>query len=214
MPHTIASREQWLTARAALLEREKEHTRLGDELARGRRELPWLAIEQRYTLQTAHGPKTLPELFDGRSQLLIYHFMFGSSYQSGCPVNSSIADSFDALIPHLNARDVTLIGVSGAPIERLEAYRRRMGWRFEWVSSSASQFNADLGFSTSAEQTRAAIEPILEQLPAVALPERPGGRHRYLRLPDRAVRVHRVGRWRPTERCFRRTRRQVAESSS
>lgn len=169
MPHTIASREQWLTARAALLEREKEHTRLGDELARGRRELPWLAIEQRYTLQTAHGPKTLPELFDGRSQLLIYHFMFGSSYQSGCPVNSSIADSFDALIPHLNARDVTLIGVSGAPIERLEAYRRRMGWRFEWVSSSASQFNADLGFSTSAEQTRAAIEPILEQLPAVAL---------------------------------------------
>ena len=168
MPHTIASREQWLTARAALLEREKEHTRIGDELSRRRRELPWLAIEQPYTLETAAGDTTLVELFDGRSQLLIYHFMFGPSYQAGCPVNSSIADSFDGLIPHLKARDVTLIGVSGAPIERLEAYRRRMGWSFQWASSYTSEFNADLGFSRGAEQTREAIEPILDQLPAVA----------------------------------------------
>ena len=146
-------------ARAALLEREKEHTRMGDELARQRRELPWVPVEKQYTLQTADGPKTLAELFDGRSQLLIYHFMFGPSYETGCPVNSSIADSFDSLIPHLKARDVTLIAVSGAPIEKLLAYRERMGWSFDWASSYESDFNADLGFSSSPEQTRAAIEP-------------------------------------------------------
>jgi predicted dithiol-disulfide oxidoreductase (DUF899 family) len=166
--HEIVSREEWLAARAALLEREKEHTRTGDELSRRRRELPWVPVEKQYTLQTADGPKTLPELFDDRSQLLIYHFMFGSSYESGCPVNSSIADSFDSLIPHLKARDVTLIAVSGAPIQKLLAYRKRMGWRFDWASSYGSDFNADIGFSSSLEQTRAAIGPILDKLPAVA----------------------------------------------
>ena len=166
--HKIASREQWLAARAALLEREKEHTRMGDELTQQRRELPWVPVEKQYTLQTADGPKTLAELFDGRSQLLIYHFMFGPSYEAGCPVNSSIADSFDSLIPHLKARDVTLIAVSGAPIEKLLAYRERLGWGFNWASSYDSGFNADLGFSTSPEQTREAIEPILDQLPPVA----------------------------------------------
>ncbi len=164
----IASREEWLAARAALLEREKEHTRMGDELARQRRELPWLAMKKRYALQTAGGLRTLAELFDGRSQLLIYHFMFGPSYESGCPVNSSIADSFDSLKPHLQARDVTLVAVSGAPIEKLLAYRARMGWTFEWASSYQGEFNADLGFSSSLEQTREAVEPILNQLPAVA----------------------------------------------
>lgn len=167
--HTVASREQWLAARAALLEREKEHTRIGDQLAQQRRELPWVAVEKQYTLQTANGTKTLAELFDGRSQLLIYHFMFGPSYASGCPVNSSIADSFDSLIPHLKARDVTLIAVSGAPIEKLLAYRKRMGWRFNWASSYESDFNSDLGFSSGLEQTREAIEPMLDQLPPVAL---------------------------------------------
>jgi predicted dithiol-disulfide oxidoreductase (DUF899 family) len=162
------TRAQWDAARAGLLEREKEYTRLGDELARQRRELPWVAVEKQYTLQTADGPKTLAELFDGRSQLLIYHFMFGPSYEAGCPVNSSIADSFDGLIPHLKARDVTLIAVSGAPIERLLAYRERMGWSFNWASSHKSDFNADLGFSSGLEQTREAIEPILDQLPPVA----------------------------------------------
>jgi predicted dithiol-disulfide oxidoreductase (DUF899 family) len=165
--HRIASREEWLAARGALLEREKEHTRMGDELARQRRELPWVRVEKHYTLQTAEGPKTIPELFDGHSQLLIYHFMFGPSYEAGCPVNSSIADSFDSLIPHLKARDVALIAVSGAPIEKLSAYRERMGWRFNWASSSDSDFNTDFGFSSSLEQTRQAIEPILDQLPPV-----------------------------------------------
>jgi predicted dithiol-disulfide oxidoreductase (DUF899 family) len=164
----IASREQWLAARGALLEREKEHTRMGDELARQRRELPWVPVERQYTLQTADGPKTLAELFDGRSQLLIYHFMFGPSYEAGCPVNSSIADSFDSLIPHLRARDVTLIAVSGAPIEMLLSYRERMGWRFNWASSSESDFNTDLGFSSGLGQTREQIDSILDQLPPVA----------------------------------------------
>jgi predicted dithiol-disulfide oxidoreductase (DUF899 family) len=166
--HPIVSRAEWLQARAALLEREKHHTRLGDELAQERRELAWVAVDQRYTLQTASGPKTLAELFDGRSQLLVYHFMFGPEYEQGCPVNSSIADAFDALIPHLEARDATLIAVSGAPIERLLAYRRRMGWSFGWASSYGSDFNADLGFSSDLDQTRGSIEPVLDDLPAVA----------------------------------------------
>jgi len=166
--HKTVPREEWLAARTALLESEKEHTRMGDELAQQRRELPWVPVEKRYTLQTADGSKTLPELFDGHSQLLIYHFMFGPSYEAGCPVNSSIADSFDSLTPHLKARDVTLIAVSGAPIDKLSAYRKRMGWRFNWASSYERDFNTDLGFSSSLEQTRAAIEPILDQLPPVA----------------------------------------------
>ena len=166
--HKIVPREEWVAARATLLEREKEHTRMGDELAQQRRELPWLPVGKQYTLQTGDGPKTLAELFDGRSQLLIYHFMFGPSYEAGCPVNSSIADSFDSLIPHLKARDVTLIAVSGALIEKLLAYRERMGWSFTWASSYESDFNTDVGFSSSLEQTREAIEPMLDQLPAVA----------------------------------------------
>ena len=166
--HKIATREEWQGARAALLQREKEHTRMGDELARERRSLPWVRVETEYVLQTADGPKTVAELFDGRSQLLIYHFMFGPSYEAGCPVNSSIADAFDSLIPHLKARDVTLIAVSGAPIEKLQAYRERMGWKFTWASSYESDFNTDVGFSSTPEQTREAIAPILDQLPPVA----------------------------------------------
>ena len=166
--HRIASRDEWLAARGALLVREKEHTRLGDDLARERCGLPWVALEKQYTLQTADGPKTLAELFNGCSQLLIYHFMFGPRYQTGCPVNSSIADTFDGVIPHLKARDVTLIAVSGAPIEKLQAYRERMGWRFTWASSYGSDLGADLGFSSTLDGTREAIEPILDELPAVA----------------------------------------------
>jgi predicted dithiol-disulfide oxidoreductase (DUF899 family) len=166
--HTIVPREEWQAARAALLEREKAHTRLGDDLARQRRELPWVRIDKEYMLGTADGPQTLSQMFDGRSQLLIYHFMFGPSYADGCPVNSSIADTFDSLIPHLEARDVSLIAVSGAPIEKLLEYRARMEWRFNWASSYQSDFNADLGFSSSPEETRKAIEPILDDLPPVA----------------------------------------------
>ncbi len=166
--HNIGTREEWQAAHAALLEREKEHTRMSDELARQRRSLPWVPVEKQYRLQTADGPKTLAQLFDGRSQLLIYHFMFGPSYEAGCPVNSSIADTFDSLIPHLKARDVTVIAASGAPIEKLLAYRERMGWKFDWASSYESDFNTDVGFSSSLEQTREAIEPILDRLPPVA----------------------------------------------
>jgi predicted dithiol-disulfide oxidoreductase (DUF899 family) len=166
--HRVATRDEWQAQRAELLEREKAHTRMGDALARERRALPWVRIEKDYTLHTPDGPRTLVELFDGRSQLLIYHFMFGPSYEAGCPVNSSIADTFDSLIPHLRARDVTLIAVSGAPIEKLAAYRERMGWKFNWASSYESEFNADIGFSSSPEQAREAVGPILDQLPPVA----------------------------------------------
>src|SRR6516162_4701635 len=166
--HRIASREEWQAARQELLNREKEHTRLGDELARQRRELPWVRVEKEYRFGTDGGTKTLDELFDGRSQLLVYHFMFGPSYQAGCPTCSSMADGFDALLPHLRARDVTMICVSGAPIDELLAYRERMGWRFTWASSYDSDFNADMGFSSSQEQTREWVTPMLEQLPLIA----------------------------------------------
>ena len=126
--HRIGTREEWAAAREELLVREKEHTRLGDELARQRRELPWVRVEKDYRLDTDDGPRALAELFDGRSQLLIYHFMFGPSYEAGCPINSSIADSINGLIPHLNAHDVTMLFVSQAPLEKLQAYKRRMGW--------------------------------------------------------------------------------------
>jgi predicted dithiol-disulfide oxidoreductase (DUF899 family) len=141
--HKTGTRDEWLAARAELLEREKELTRMGDELARQRRELPWVAVDKEYTFQTADGPKTLAELFEGRSQLVVYHFMFGPAYASGCPTNSSIADSFNGVLPHLKARDVTMICVSGAPLEKLLVYRERMGWSFNWASSYESDFNFD-----------------------------------------------------------------------
>src|SRR5262245_36386710 len=145
--HRTGTREEWLAAREELLVREKEHTRLGDELARQRRELPWVRVEKNYRFDTDDGEKQLAELFDGRSQLLLYHFMFGPSYDAGCPVNSSIADSVDGVIPHLHHRDVTFALVSQAPLEKLQAYKRRMGWRVPWVSSAPGEFNFDLGFS-------------------------------------------------------------------
>jgi predicted dithiol-disulfide oxidoreductase (DUF899 family) len=165
--HEVVSREEWAAAREELLAREKEHTRLGDELARRRRELPWVRVEKEYRFDTDDGTRPLAELFDGRSQLLVYHFMFGPSYQAGCPTCSSIADSVDGVVPHLNARDVTMLFVSQAPLEKLQAYKRRMGWRFPWVSSANSEFNVDLGFSSSEEQTRKWAAPMLEQLPPI-----------------------------------------------
>ena len=153
----IGSREEWLAAREQLLVREKEHTRLGDELARQRRELPWVPVEKEYRFDTDDGEKALGELFDGRSQLLVYHFMFGPSYEAGCPVNSSIADTIDGVLPHLHARDVTLLLVSQAPLEKLQAYKRRMGWRLPWVSTAHTDFNFDLGFSYTEEQAREAV---------------------------------------------------------
>jgi predicted dithiol-disulfide oxidoreductase (DUF899 family) len=165
--HRIGTREEWAAAREELLVREKEHTRQGDELARQRRELPWARVEQDYRLDTDDGPRALAELFDGRSQLLIYHFMFGPSYQAGCPVNSSIADSINGVVPHLNARDVTMLLVSQAPLERLQAYTRRMGWSIPWASSANSSFNTDLGYSTSEDETRAWVNQSLGSLPPI-----------------------------------------------
>jgi predicted dithiol-disulfide oxidoreductase (DUF899 family) len=166
--HKTGTREEWLAARNQLLAKEKELTRMGDELARQRRELPWVPVEKQYTLQTAGGSTTLAELFDGRSQLVVYHFMFGPGYEAGCPSCSSIADTFNGVLAHLKAADVTMICVSTAPLEKLLAYRERMGWNFTWASSYDSDFNADLGFSASEEQTREWAAPMLEQLPPIA----------------------------------------------
>ncbi len=160
--HDVVSREEWAAARAELLAREKEHTHLSDELARQRRELPWVRVEKEYSFDTDDGTRTLAELFDGRSQLLVYHFMFGPSYEAGCPTCSSMADTVDGALPHLHARDVTMTYVSQAPLEKLQAYRRRMGWNMPWVSSARSDFNFDLGYSRTEEQTREAIAPMLE----------------------------------------------------
>jgi predicted dithiol-disulfide oxidoreductase (DUF899 family) len=163
---TIATREEWQAARDQLLLREKEHTRTADQLARQRRELPWLRVDKEYTLHTADGPRTLAELFDGRSQLVIYHFMFGSDYDAGCPVCSSIADSFAGVVEHLKACDVTMMCVSQAPVEKLLAYRERMGWTFDWASSHDSDFNADFGHTRSREQASAwvpAAPPVVSQ---------------------------------------------------
>ena len=166
--HTTGTYEEWLAAREELLAREKEHTRQGDELARQRRELPWARVEKEYRFDTDDGTRTLSELFDGRSQLLVYHFMFGPSYQAGCPTCSSIADGVNGIVPHLNARDATMLFVSQAPVAKLQAYKHRMGWSFPWVSSANGEFNVDLGFSSSEEQTREWVTPMLEQLPPVA----------------------------------------------
>src|ERR671918_1915446 len=155
--HNVGTREEWLAAREQLLVREKEHTRLGDELAQLRRELPWVRVEKEYRFDTDEGEKALVELFDGRSQLLVYHFMFGPSYEAGDPVNSSIADSVDGLLPHLHARDVTFLLVSQAPLEKLQPYKRRMGWSVPWVSTAHTDFNFDLGFSQTEEQAREAV---------------------------------------------------------
>jgi predicted dithiol-disulfide oxidoreductase (DUF899 family) len=150
----VATREEWLAARDALLVQEKELTRRGDQLAAERRDLPWVPIEKEYRFDTDAGPKTLAELFDGRSQLIAYHFMFGPAYAAGCPVCSSAADTFNGAVPHLNARDVTFTCISRAPLDKLQAYRRRMGWSFPWVSSYRSDYNFDLEISRPEEVTR------------------------------------------------------------
>jgi predicted dithiol-disulfide oxidoreductase (DUF899 family) len=166
--HKIGTREESSTAREQLLVREKEHTRVGDELARQRRELPWVPVEKEYRFDADVGEKALGELFDGRSQLLVYHFMFGPSYEAGCPTCSSMADGINALLPHLHARDVTFVLVSQAPLERLQAYKRRMGWDIPWVSTARTDFNFDLGYSSTEEQTREAVAPMENQLPPIA----------------------------------------------
>ena len=160
--YKTGSREEWLAARLELLKAEKELTRRSDELARRRQELPWVRVEKEYKLETADGTKTLADLFDGRSQLVVYHFMFGPDWEAGCPTCSSTADSFNGVLPHLKARDVTMICVSRAPIEKLLAYRKRMGWSFNWASSQESDFNFDYGVSAGKTMTPDIVVPPLE----------------------------------------------------
>jgi predicted dithiol-disulfide oxidoreductase (DUF899 family) len=156
--HRIGTQEEWQTARDELLQQEKELTRRGDELTKKRRELPWVPVEKEYEFDTEDGTKTLAELFDGRSQLLVYHFMFGPGYSAGCPVCSSIADTLTPQVPHLRARDTTLLLASRAPLAKLHAYRERMGWEIDWVSSGGSDFNRDIGFLYTEEE----LQPFLQ----------------------------------------------------
>src|SRR3984893_2490064 len=148
--HRIVSKSEWLTARQQLLAKEKTMTRLQDELSEERRSLPWVQLDKEYAFEGPNGVETLAELFEGRSQLVIYHFMFGPDDNVGCPHCSLRADGFDGINIHLKHRDVTMIAVSRAPYERLAAYRKRMGWGFKWVSSAQSDFNFDFHISFTA----------------------------------------------------------------
>jgi predicted dithiol-disulfide oxidoreductase (DUF899 family) len=150
----VATQAQWRAERDELLKEEKELTRRGDELAAKRRELPWVLVESDYSFETEAGRKTLADLFDGRSQLVVYHFMFGPSWTAGCPVCSSITDTLNSQVAHINARDTTMLLVSRAPLEKLLAYRERMGWSIDWASSAGNDFNRDLGFLHTEEELR------------------------------------------------------------
>src|SRR5438067_9819903 len=157
--HKTGTREQWLAARLELLKAEKELTRKSDELARRRQELPWVRIDKTYRFDTDEGRASLADLFRGRSQLLVYHFMFGPDYTAGCPSCSAIADGFNGSVVHLANHDVTLAAVSRAPIEKLQAYKRRMGWSFPWASSAGNDFNYDfqVGFTKEQQRSGAAV---------------------------------------------------------
>ena len=152
--HKTGTREEWLAVRLELLEAEKDLTRRSDELARRRQELPWVRIEKEYRFETDEGGAALADLFRGRSQLVVYHFMFGPDYTAGCPSCSVIADGFNGFVIHLANHDVTLTAVSRAPLAKLKAFKRRMGWSFPWASSFGSDFSADFNVSISEEQQR------------------------------------------------------------
>jgi predicted dithiol-disulfide oxidoreductase (DUF899 family) len=168
--HKIATQEEWQAERDELLKEEKELTRRNDELAEKRRALPWVPVEKDYRFETEDGTKSLADLFDGRSQLLVYHLMFGPRYEAACTVCSSIADTLDPNAVHLRARDVTLICSSRAPLEKLLAYRERMGWSFDWVSTVGSEFHRDLGFMHTEEELKpflgGEIPPAVKQVAA------------------------------------------------
>jgi predicted dithiol-disulfide oxidoreductase (DUF899 family) len=152
--HKTATREEWLAARLELLKEEKDLTRRSDELARRRQDLPWVRVDKKYRFETDQGSAALADLFRGRSQLLIYHFMFGPDWKAGCPACSAIADGFNGSVVHLANHDVMLWAVSRAPLEKLQAYKRRMGWTFPWASSFDSDFNFDFNVSYTEEQQR------------------------------------------------------------
>lgn len=148
----IVSREEWVSARKELLDKEKEFTRLRDQLSQERRELPWVKVDKEYVFNSSNGKETLSDLFEGKSQLIIYHFMYGPDWQEGCPSCSFWADNFNGINIHLNHRDINLVCVSRAPIENLEAYKKRMGWSFKWLSSLDSDFNYDYQVSFTPEE--------------------------------------------------------------
>jgi predicted dithiol-disulfide oxidoreductase (DUF899 family) len=153
-PHTTGTREEWLAARLELLDAEKELTRRSDEVARQRQELPWVEIDKDYLFETDQGTASLEDLFRGRSQLLIYHFMFGPEYKAGCPSCSAIADGFNGFVPHLENHDVAITAVSRAPMAAIQSYKRRMEWSFPWASSLMTDFNFDYDVSVTEERQR------------------------------------------------------------
>ena len=167
--HTTGTRDEWLAARRELLAAEKALTRMSDELAARRAALPWVALDKAYLFDTENGPATLRDLFQGRSQLLVYHFMFGPDYTAGCPSCSMIADGFDGFAVHLANHDVTLTAISSGPLDRLLAYRRRMGWSFPWASSAPGDFNADFGvaFTSDQQQSDGGVEYNYRREPAL-----------------------------------------------
>lgn len=152
MSHAVVSREEWLEARRALLLKEKAHTRARDALNAERLALPWVKLDKTYAFATDSGRQTLDQLFDGRGQLLVYHFMLGPDWDAGCEGCSFMADHFDGTLPHLNHHDVTLVAVSSAPLAKIQAYKRRMGWKFPWVSARDSDFNRDFHVSFTPEE--------------------------------------------------------------
>ena len=156
--HTVGTREDWLKARLELLADEKAHTRRGDELAQRRRELPWVRVDQDYRFATDDGEKTFAEMFGGRSQMLVYHFMFGPDYTAGCPACSSIADGFNGFVPHLTHHDVAFWAISRGQLDKLQAYKKRMRWTFPWASSYGSNFNFDFAVGMTEEQQVAGFD--------------------------------------------------------
>jgi predicted dithiol-disulfide oxidoreductase (DUF899 family) len=175
----VVSRDEWLAARRQHLVREKEFTRLRDQLSAQRRELPWEAVTKEYVFDGPRGKETLPELFDGRSQLVVYHFMFGPAWEQGCPSCSFWADNFNGIVVHLNHRDVTMIAASRAPYAKVAAYEKRMGWNFKWVSSGGTDFNFDYQASFTPDELAAkkALFNYAIQDPGVS--QREDGRNQY-----------------------------------
>ncbi len=177
--HRIGTQEEWLAARRELLDEEKEHMRQGDALARRREELPWVSVEKEYSFETDDGTTSLADLFEGRSQLLVYHFMFGFGYRvdeqnPGCTGCSFVADHFDGVRPHLNGHDVTLVAESIAPLDELRAYKRRMAWEFPWVSSLGSDFKYDFGAAFTEEQQREGADYNFQYIGQPPWPQREG----------------------------------------
>lgn len=152
LTNPVVSREKWLEARRALLATEKEETRLRDKIRAERQKMPWVKVDKTYTFDTPAGKRTLADLFDGRSQLMVYHFMFGPDWEAGCPGCSFLSDHIDGTLAHLNNHDVTYVTVSRAPLDKIEAYKKRMGWKFPWVSSFGSDFNFDYHVSFTKEE--------------------------------------------------------------